>query len=237
MPALLDFVLLALIVIVVPLRAVGERRRLQNALTAGVSDAKVQAYRRIMAWQWAAALVLLGAWLGTGRALGLLGIERPRGYGFVAGLVVALVVIVVLVAQLQAVRRRPKVAQQIRAAAAPLTFIVPSTPQELRGFTRLGVTAGIVEELLSRGYMRWVLDAVAPTWVALVVSSIAFGIGHAYQGVSGVVKTTAVGLFVGGLYLLSGSIWVPMIVHAAVDVLNGYAIYAALNSNSAGSDA
>lgn len=237
MPGLLDFAVLTLIVILTPLRAIAERRRLQNALTAGVTDAKVQAYRRIMAWQWAAALILLGAWLGTGRALSLLGIERPRGYGFVAGLVVALVVIVVLVAQLQAVIRRPKVAEQIREAAASLTFILPSTRRELRLFTRLGVTAGIVEELLVRGYMMWVVGSLVSTWLAVVVTSIAFGIGHAYQGVSGIVKTAAVGLFVGWLYILTGSIWIPMLVHAAIDVLNGRTAYAALTSASAGGHA
>jgi membrane protease YdiL (CAAX protease family) len=236
-PALLDFGILALIVIVIPLRAIAERRRLQSALAAGVTDAKVQAYRRIMTWQWTAALVLLGAWLGTGRALGLLGIERPRGTGFVAGLGVALVVVCVLVVQLLATLRRPKVAEQVRAAAAPLTFILPSTQRELRLFTWLGVTAGIVEELLVRGYMLWVVGSIVPTWVAVVVTSIAFGIGHAYQGVSGIVKTTAVGLLFGWLYVLTGSIWVPMLVHAAIDVLNGHTVYAALNSGPIGGDA
>lgn len=237
MPALLDFVILALIVIVIPLRAIAERRRLQSALAAGISDAKVQAYRRIMTWQWAAALVLIGAWLGTGRALAFLGIVRPSGYGFLVGLGVALVVSVVLIVQLQATLRRPKVAEQIRAAAAALTYILPSTSRELRLFTWLGVTAGIVEELLVRGYMMWVVGSLVSTWVAVVVTSIAFGIGHAYQGVSGIVKTAAVGLFLGALYVVTGSIWVPMLVHAAVDVLNGRTAYVALTSKSAAGDA
>lgn len=237
MPALLDFVLVALIIVVVPLRAIAERRRLQSALAAGVSDAKVQGYRRIMTWQWAAAIVLLGAWLGIGRPLASLGIVQPSGYGFVAGLVVALLVVVVLGAQLRLVMRRPKVAEQMRAAVASLTFILPTTRRELRFFTWLGVTAGIVEELLVRGYMMWVVASLVPIWIAVVVTSIAFGIGHAYQGVSGILKTAAVGLFVGALYVMTGSIWVPMLVHAAVDVLNGRTAYAALTSESAASDA
>ena len=232
MPALLDFVVLTLIVIVIPFRAIAERRRLQSALAAGIIDAKVQSYRRIMTWQWAAALLLIGAWLGIGRPLSFLGIVRPSGYGFLVGLGVALLVIVVLFVQLQATLQRPTVAEQVRAAAASLTFILPSTRKELRLFTWLGVTAGIVEELLVRGYMLWVVASIVPTWVAVVVTSIAFGIGHAYQGVSGIVKTAAVGLLLGALYVLTGSIWVPMLVHAAVDVLNGRTAYVALTSRS-----
>ena len=233
MPALLDFVLVALFIIVVPLRAAAERRRLESALAAGVADAKVRSYRRIMTWQWVVALILLVAWLGIGRELGLLGIVLPSGWGFLAGVGIALALIFVLIGQLQATKRRPKVAEQIRATAAPLTFLLPSTPTELRLFTWLGVTAGIVEELLCRGYMMWVVRSVAPSWVALVVTSIAFGIGHAYQGFSGILKTFGVGLFVGGLYLLTGSIWIPMIVHAAIDVFSGHTIYAALQSRPA----
>jgi membrane protease YdiL (CAAX protease family) len=210
---------------------------LQGALAAGVADAKVRSYRRIMTWQWTAALVLVGAWLGTGRALSFLGIERPGGYGFLVGVAVVLVVIVVLIVQLLATQRRPKVAEQIRAATASLTWILPSTRRELRLFTWLGVTAGIVEELLVRGYMMWVITSIVPTWLAVLVTSIAFGIAHAYQGVGGILKTSAVGLFLGWLYVLTGSIWLPMLVHAAVDVLNGQTAYLALTNKPAGGDA
>jgi membrane protease YdiL (CAAX protease family) len=79
----------------------------------------------------------------------------------------------------------------------------------------------------------WCIGAVAPTWVALIGSSLAFGIGHLYQGVTGILKTGTVGLVVGGLYLISGSIWLPMFVHAAIDVLNGRMVYVAMRNTPA----
>lgn len=230
MPAPLDYLILALIVIVVPLRAYAERQRLERALASGAADARLRAYRRILAWQWISTAVLLAIWLGVGRPLSLLGVKLPHGSGFWSGVAIFAVAAAGLFAQLHAVRTSPQVAEQVRAATASLRFLLPVTRRELRVFTWLGVTAGIVEELLCRGYMIWVLRAVVPTWAALVLSSVAFGAGHAYQGLAGVFKTSAVGLGLGGLYLLTGSIWMPILLHAVVDVLSGETSYAALES-------
>jgi membrane protease YdiL (CAAX protease family) len=60
-----------------------------------------------------------------------------------------------------------------------------------------------------------------------------FGIGHLYQGLAGVVKTGLVGMVLGWIYSLSGSIWIPMFIHAAADVLQGRMIYFATASGGA----
>ena len=58
-----------------------------------------------------------------------------------------------------------------------------STPAEMRRFTWLGITAGIVEELIFRGYLVWYFSSFVPLWAAIVITAVAFGIGHAYQGI------------------------------------------------------
>ena len=57
---------------------------------------------------------------------------------------------------------------------------------------------------------------------------IGFGLAHAYQGIQNLPKITIVGAIFAGLYVLSGSLWLPMVLHAAVDVLQGRAVYEAL---------
>ena len=59
-------------------------------------------------------------------------------------------------------------------------------------------------------------------WLAVVLSSIAFGFGHMYQGKIGIVKTGGIGLALAGLYVLTGSLWAPMVLHAFVDVNSGF---------------
>jgi len=47
-----------------------------------------------------------------------------------------------------------------------------------------------------------------------LLSSVFFGLGHAYQGMAGVVLTTIAGIFFGLIYLVCGkNLWVPILVH------------------------
>ena len=53
----------------------------------------------------------------------------------------------------------------------------------------------------------------------LVVGCVTFGLAHVYQGYKGVLGTTAMGAMFTWLYLDSGSLLRPMIMHAAIDVV------------------
>jgi membrane protease YdiL (CAAX protease family) len=44
---------------------------------------------------------------------------------------------------------------------------------------------------------------------------------HTYQGVSGAIRTMIAGLINGLLYRFSGSLWLPIILHAAIDIHGG----------------
>jgi membrane protease YdiL (CAAX protease family) len=225
MPGTVDVVLVAVLVVVVPLGAMWERRRLERDLAAGLPRARLAAYGRIVLMEWGMAVVLLVVWAVAGRELALLGVTRPGGRGFGIAAAIAVAVMILLAMQFRAVRRRPELAAQVRAAAAPVAFMLPATPAELRRFNLLSLTAGVVEELFYRGYLMWCLGAFVPTWLALLVSSLLFGIGHAYQGPTGIAKTGAAGLFLGALYWLSGSLWIPIIVHGLIDAVNGRMAY------------
>jgi membrane protease YdiL (CAAX protease family) len=51
-----------------------------------------------------------------------------------------------------------------------------------------------------------------------VVSSAVFGLAHAGQGVRGVLATAMVGLLLGGLFLASGSLLLPILLHTLIDL-------------------
>lgn len=228
MPTTIDLILLVLIVVVVPLEGVVEGRRLRRAIDQGESGARLAAYGRIIVRQWSAAAVLGVVWIITGRSAAQLGIVIPGGLGFFIAAALAVAAIGFLGFQSRAVRIRADLQEQIRTAAAPLQWFLPATPAEMRRFTWVGLTAGTVEELVYRGYLMWVVAQFAPMWVALVGSALAFGIAHSYQGLAGFAKTAGVGLVLGGLYWLSGSLWVPMILHASFDLLQGRMLYEAM---------
>lgn len=99
--------------------------------------------------------------------------------------------------------------------------MVPRTPVERRLFAAVAVTAGICEELLFRGFLLAVGTAAwpgAPDWLLVVVGAALFGLAHAYQGVSGVLGTAAIGVALGATYALTGSLLIPVVLHAAIDL-------------------
>lgn len=99
--------------------------------------------------------------------------------------------------------------------------MVPRTPAERGLFAVVAVTAGICEELLFRGFLLAVGTAVwpaAPDWVLVVLGAVLFGLAHAYQGISGIAGTAVLGVVLGTTYALTGSLLLPVVLHAAIDL-------------------
>ena len=82
-----------------------------------------------------------------------------------------------------------------------------------------------------------------PVWAAAVISAVGFGVAHAYQGKENVPKIIAVGAVFVTVYLVSGSLWLPIVLHAAVDLFQGRTVYEVIkrdetrNSKAAGGKA
>ncbi len=97
-------------------------------------------------------------------------------------------------------------------------------------FLTLVIMAPLAEELLFRGYFLGRLSARISKWLAVVVTAVIFGLMHLLGGdESGLVlqwgaaaDTFAVGLILGSLRLVTGSIWAGVILHA---LKNGIAFY------------
>ena len=94
-------------------------------------------------------------------------------------------------------------------------------PTENRWFDMASITAGVCEEILYRGLLLATLVSLVGTWPAVAISSLIFGLGHAYQGVSGIVKTGLVGLILALLTVFSGSLFIAIVLHAVVDLTSG----------------
>ena len=109
----------------------------------------------------------------------------------------------------------------VREYQRALAFFLPATAEEIRWFTFLCVSAGICEEILFRGFLMSYLHH-APLYLgwtlALIASSICFGWNHLYQGASGVFSTALAGFAFGLLFLLSGNLILPMVMHVVVDL-------------------
>jgi uncharacterized protein len=109
--------------------------------------------------------------------------------------------------------------------AEPETYatlaLLPRTTRERRLFTLVGVTAGVCEEWLYRGFFLAVVAALAgglPTAVLVLVAAAAFGLAHVYQGRVGIVTTGLLGGVMAAIYLQTGSLLLPVVLHAVIDL-------------------
>jgi membrane protease YdiL (CAAX protease family) len=102
--------------------------------------------------------------------------------------------------------------------------ILPRSTIELLPFLALAITAGLCEEFLYRGFALAVLTRLgSPAWVAVLVSSILFGLAHLYQGRGGFLSTLLIG-GVFGVGRIAYNSLVPVIFwHGAVDLVAGVA--------------
>jgi membrane protease YdiL (CAAX protease family) len=195
---------------------------LKRADDASLPRVRVEVYRTAILVQWGLALAALGLWVWTRRPFGELGLVPRLTGGFIGTALGVALVAFYIVRQRRGVLRNPSGLDEVRQRLAHLERMLPHSRAEFVAFARLALTAGICEELLYRGYLTWYLSHALPWGFAVAASALAFGVGHAYQGLRGVAQTTLVGAFLGVVYYLSGSLFVAMAIHALMDLHSGH---------------
>lgn len=88
-----------------------------------------------------------------------------------------------------------------------------------------GISAGFVEELVFRGILfRWI-EEFAGSWAALAVTSALFGLAHIMNDNASWFSSLAIaieaGLMLGGAYMLTRSLWLPVGLHFGWNVTQG----------------
>jgi len=195
------------------------------------SERKLRYYKTLCTWLWIAsalAVVAIGfrplftispspgeiSWL----------LQHP----WVRYLVEALIAIVVIISVMLPVgtviwkklTKRPRKYSSADALKS-FSYFFPATWTERRWWVFVCITAGVCEETLFRGFMLhylhvfpWPLNLT----LALLISSVIFGFNHAYQGAGGVAGTAIVGFLFGLLFLLTGNLLLPMVLHTVADL-------------------
>ncbi len=79
--------------------------------------------------------------------------------------------------------------------------------------------AAIIEEVLFRGFLFRLMEVVAGTWWALLVTSALFGAAHAFNPGATVLSSIAIaaeaGMLLGAAYATTRRLWFPIGLHAA----------------------
>jgi membrane protease YdiL (CAAX protease family) len=90
----------------------------------------------------------------------------------------------------------------------------------------MAIVPAVVEELLFRGILfRW-LEEFGGSWFALAATSALFGLAHIFNPNASALSSFAIaleaGLLLGGAYMLTRSLWMPIGLHAAWNFTQGF---------------
>lgn len=187
---------------------------------------KVRYYRKVMIALWICAVVAV---LTVGlvpaftfhTAPGEIRWLDPGSVGarFTEGIIAGALIAIFLPAVLAL--RNEKIRAKAAKAAKKLAFLIPSTAEERGWWWPVCTTAGVCEELDYRGFLLHYFHVfpfhLGLTW-ALVVASVIFGVGHLYQGGAGSVTTAVLGFVFGCLFLITGNLALPMVLHTVLDL-------------------
>ena len=234
---LLDHLLLVVLAVVHPLAGYLSFQRLMRRIRAGDHIDRARLYDATIISHWTLLGITLALWAGAGRDWVTLGLGLEMDASFLAGIILAAIGVALLLQQLRQVMNASSAElEAVRGELGNIEFIIPRNGSELGRFYLLSLTAGIVEEILWRGYMIWYFSHFMPLWGAALISTLSFALAHAYQGVGNLPKILLVGAAFAGLYLMTGSVWIAVVLHAAVDVLQGRTAYEIVRrANQAGS--
>jgi membrane protease YdiL (CAAX protease family) len=213
--------------------------RLKAQVAAGVPNARRNAYRYAVVGEWGITAIALLLWARADRQWRTLGLVPPQDWHLVPGILIPALIIAITIRQSRAVQRLGVERRAaLRGRLSDGEFLLPHTPGERRSFLLVSLTAGFCEELLYRGFLTWLVAAYVGLPAAIGVVVVVFGLGHAAQGRSGVIRTGLVGLVMSLIVVLTGWLVPAMIVHALLDIGAGdlgFAAYSELQIQRDGS--
>jgi len=108
--------------------------------------------------------------------------------------------------------------RQLRFLIRSVGAILPRTPRARRRFIVVSAVAGLTEEIIFRWFLTdFFLFPGFDFSMALIASSVIFGLAHYYQGPLNVVLTGVAGYIFGMVWVDSGSLWVSIFMHFLID--------------------
>jgi hypothetical protein len=107
-------------------------------------------------------------------------------------------------------------------ARKQIGFLAPQSGVEVLLWICLSATAGFCEEVLFRGYLQKQFTRLLRNrWIALVVVSTLFGLGHGYEGSQRMVLIALLGLALGVMSMVRKSLRPAMVAHTLQDTISG----------------
>jgi membrane protease YdiL (CAAX protease family) len=198
--------------------ALAFRGKLQaEHMRAVVNPDRVAMYEHTMLFEWLVlALVLAGVWLRGSSLLTVFGDHWHSIQQVFRDIGIGLSFLIASIAL-------PSIFGAHQSGRDEATkFLLPQSGNEMALWIALSITAGICEEAVYRGYLQKQFTALTKNLPAgIIVSALAFGAAHSYQGFARASLIAVMGAMAGIVAYWCRSVRPGMIAHILQDVLGG----------------
>ena len=177
---------------------------------------------------WAMAVIVLLVWWFSDRVVMDLGLNwPPPSLDQISVILVVIFIVLYLLdvgSELATDALREKTFQRW---TEDMPFL-PAKDVEWLHFNFLSLSAGICEEIVFRGFfitylysLLQFLPAQTAQILAVLFPAIIFGFVHYYQGWKAMLKISLMAVLFGYIFVLTGSLWLLILLHFLVDLLGG----------------
>ncbi|HMR43761.1 MAG TPA: CPBP family intramembrane metalloprotease [Saprospiraceae bacterium] len=226
-PGLIDHLLALLLGVIIPAQSLFRGDSVMEEEGAFTSEEKFAIYKINSFSQWVLTLLVLAVWWLKERPMSALGLHLPDwAHTAWVLLLIGSFVAAFLFDSFQQINS-PESLRETREEWKTRTPFMPVTGAEFRQFLLVVVTAAVCEEILFRGFLINYLAAVfEPTGTGLVFAvmlpSVVFAVSHLYQGWESVAKIAVLSVVFGSLFVLTGSLLLPAILHFLVNLTSAW---------------
>ena len=184
------------------------------------SRSRLDYYKFVIGSEWLVVFVIIVfVFLSPSLDLKNIGVTIPENmekfYGMIVGFLLGVGLIVFVLMKLPFYKKRT--AKQVES----IDYLLPTTKLERKWSVFVAITAGICEEIIYRGFVIHYLSGLPvelEKMHLLILSAVIFGFAHIYQGWRGFVLTGLIGFVFARIYLETGSLLFPVILHIIIDM-------------------
>jgi membrane protease YdiL (CAAX protease family) len=157
------------------------------------------------------------------KSLGFTLIYDWRNFTVIGLLLIAIIYLTVLI---RTIISNQSIRTEIIGKFESFKELMPESKTQVILFVGLlSVSAGICEELIFRAYLYPLLSEHVGMALAILISSLIFGLWHIYLGWIEVIRTSIMGAIFCGIYIFTDSILVAIAWHVFIDVYSGLMYY------------
>lgn len=197
--------------------------KFKKNLTLNIPGIRKKEYQKSIAWIWILSFFVIIIWRYNDRDFIDLGLDFSLSWQIWLSSIIFVLSLIYFIYIYRTINHdeEQKCSLSAKMKNQKGSENLPHNKQEFRWFILVSTSAGICEELLYRGFLMWYFNLLSHTAMAVIASSLLFGFAHLFQGWKGCFQASFAGLILVIIYLLTGSLWIPIALHIIGDLYSG----------------